>query len=123
MKTCASGKNCQQVPWMKEHASFAHNCSRCRKPVHVWCLGENEEGGSKTCACCYGGGPGALNLPPLPPPNWESEAGLLLVHTTHGTAGTSDNNSKDAHHATLKQREVTTGVKEKNHGIKRERVF
>jgi hypothetical protein len=53
INTCASGKDCQQVPWMREGASFAHNCSRCRKPVHVGCLGENDEGGSKTCTSSY----------------------------------------------------------------------
>jgi hypothetical protein len=112
MKTCASGKDCQ-VPLMKESASFLHNCSRCRKPVHVWCLGENEEGGSKTCASCDGCiGPGAFKPPPLPPQNWESEGPVNATHSS-----TSSNNSNDLH-ATLKQK-GGTNVKGKNHGIKK----
>ena len=46
---CASGKYCR-CPW--EKSRFAHTCTECKKPVHSFCFGFNEEGGKSKCALC-----------------------------------------------------------------------
>jgi hypothetical protein len=46
---CASGKHCR-CPW--DESKFAHTCFECKKPVHSFCFGWNEEGGKSKCALC-----------------------------------------------------------------------
>ena len=46
---CASGKYCR-CPW--DGSKFAHTCFECKKPVHSFCFGFNEEGGKSKCALC-----------------------------------------------------------------------
>ena len=46
---CASGKYCR-CPW--KESRFAHTCIQCKKPVHSFCFGFNEEGGKSKCALC-----------------------------------------------------------------------
>ena len=67
-KPCASGDLCR-CPWKIDDNSLTHICGSCKTPVHVFCLGKNEEGGAKTCATCHGSlDAGAMDPPP--PPSW-----------------------------------------------------
>ena len=47
-KNCASGNLCRS-PYIPVGN---HPCSICRKSVHSWCFGDNDEGGSCKCALC-----------------------------------------------------------------------
>ena len=67
-KPCASGDLCR-CSWLTDDRSLTHRCVTCKTPVHVWCLGKNEEGGAKTCGTCHGSLDADAMAPP-PPPSW-----------------------------------------------------
>ena len=45
---CASKHLCR-VPFLGDGD---HKCSHCKNPIHIVCLGKNNEGGGKKCAIC-----------------------------------------------------------------------
>jgi len=65
-KPCASGDLCR-CTWLTDDRSLTHTCVTCKTPVHVWCLGKNEEGGAKTCGTCHGSLDADAMDPPRPP--------------------------------------------------------
>lgn len=64
---CASGPKFCRAPFLTDPSSKCHKCSQCGIGIHVFCFGQDQEGGAKLCAqCIY---PQGVSRDALTPPN------------------------------------------------------